>query len=50
MRQGLERSDALPSPVHRFFTTGDPEEFREVGRRFLGPELDLVDRFAESVR
>jgi glutamate racemase len=50
VRQGLERSDVLPSPVHRFLTTGDPEEFREVGRRFLGPELDLVDRFAESVR
>ena len=50
VRQGLERSDALPSPGHRFLTTGDPEEFREVGRRFLGPELDLVDRFAESVR
>jgi glutamate racemase len=50
VRQGLERSDVLPSPVHRFLTTGDPEEFRDVGRRFLGPELDLVDRFAESVR
>ncbi len=48
--KGLERPDHLPPPVHRFLTTGDPAEFREVGRRFLGPELDLVDRFAEAVR
>jgi glutamate racemase len=46
MRHGLERDDALPQPVHRFMTTGQPEEFREVGRRFLGPELDAVDQFA----
>ena len=43
---GLERSDSLPEPEHRFLTTGRPQEFREVGRRFLGPELDLVDQFA----
>ena len=43
---GIERPDSLPVPVHRFMTTGQPQEFREVGRRFLGPELDLVDQFA----
>jgi glutamate racemase len=46
VRHGLERDDALPAPVHRFLTTGQPEEFRDVGRRFLGPELDAVDQFA----
>ena len=47
VRDGLERSQALPAPTHRFLTTGQPREFRETGRRFLGPELDLVDQFAE---
>jgi len=43
----LERDPALPAPVHRFLTTGRPQEFRDLGRRFLGPELDVVDQFAE---
>jgi glutamate racemase len=47
VRRKLERPDYLPPPAHRFLTTGKPEEFREVGRRFLGPELDLVDQYAE---
>jgi glutamate racemase len=46
VRHGLERSRALPEPQHHFLTTGRPSEFREIGRRFLGPELDLVDQFA----
>ncbi len=46
VRDGLERSDSLPEPTHRFLTTGQPADFREIGRRFLGPELDLVDQFA----
>jgi glutamate racemase len=46
VRHGLERDPALPAPVHRFLTTGQPAEFREVGRRFLGPELAVVDQFA----
>ncbi|MPZ60964.1 MAG: glutamate racemase [Propionibacteriales bacterium] len=46
VRHGLERDDALPEPAHRFLTTGQPEEFRRVGHRFLGPELDTVDQFA----
>ncbi len=45
-RDGLSRDPALPDPVHRFLTTGRPEEFRTVGRRFLGPELDDVRQFA----
>jgi len=46
LRHGLERPAELPEPKHRFLTTGQPEEFRAIGRRFLGPELDLVDQFA----
>jgi glutamate racemase len=44
VRLGLERDPALPPPVHRFLTTGEPAEFERVGRRFLGPELQQVDR------
>ncbi|MGH3359480.1 MAG: glutamate racemase [Nocardioidaceae bacterium] len=44
--RGLERDPLLPPPTHRFLTTGEPAEFRDVGRRFLGPELDSVDQFA----
>ena len=46
VREGLERQAGLPEPRHHFLTTGQPSEFREIGRRFLGPELDLVDQFA----
>jgi glutamate racemase len=46
VRHDLERDAGLPMPVHRFLTTGRPGEFRDVGRRFLGPELDVVDQFA----
>lgn len=44
--RGLERHPGLSPPEHRFLTTGEPAEFRDVGRRFLGPELDVVDQFA----
>jgi glutamate racemase len=44
----LERSAAGP-PLHRFLTTGQPEEFATTGRRFLGPELDSVSQFAGGV-
>jgi glutamate racemase len=47
VRSGLERLPELPSPGHRFLTTGQPSQFREIGRRFLGPELETVDQFAE---
>jgi glutamate racemase len=41
-RLDLMRDETLPPPVHGFRTTGDPEQFRELGRRFLGPELGDV--------
>ena len=46
VREGMERDTRLPDPEHHFLTTGRPSDFREIGRRFLGPELDLVDQFA----
>ena len=46
VRHGLERDPGSPAPVHHFLTTGEPGQFRDVGRRFLGPELDVVDQFA----
>jgi glutamate racemase len=46
LRFGIVRSPGLPAPQHRFLTTGHPGDFREIGRRFLGPELDVVDQFA----
>jgi len=46
VRLGLERGDRLGTPVHRFLTTGAPEEFEQIGRRFLGPEMRDVNQFA----
>lgn len=45
-RGGLERDASLPVPTHRFLTTGRPEQFRELGQRFLGPEVDQVQQFS----
>jgi glutamate racemase len=46
LTRGLERDPALPPPVHRFLATGDPEPFARLGRRFLGPEVALVEAVA----
>jgi len=40
---GIERPDGLPEPKHRFLTTGDPDVFHELSRRFLGPEAGGVE-------
>jgi glutamate racemase len=37
-------------PAYTFLTTGSPEEFETVGRRFLGPELHAASQFAGGVR
>ncbi len=42
----LLRDERLPAPEHRFLATGDAELFSDVGRRFLGPELRLVEPVA----
>lgn len=44
---GLVRDRLLPPPVHRFVTTGRPEEFADLGRRFLGPEIERVEQFSQ---
>jgi glutamate racemase len=36
------RPEDAPPPRHRFVATGDPEPFRRLARRFLGPEVDAV--------
>jgi glutamate racemase len=46
VREGIERDPALPEPVHRFLTTGRPEEFAVLGRRFLGPEIESAQQFS----
>jgi glutamate racemase len=46
LESGLERRGGGPPAEHRFLTTGQPDAFREIGRRFLGPELDWVGQFA----
>ena len=46
LSHGLERDPSLPAPRHRFLTTGHAEKFRELGRRFLGPEIDGVHQLA----
>jgi glutamate racemase len=43
--RGLEHDTGVV-PVHRFLTTGQPEEFGRIGQRFLGPELQSVAQFA----
>jgi glutamate racemase len=49
VRHGLQRDPSLPAPEHRFLTTGQAAEFRDLGRRFLGPELDGVHQLAGVV-
>ncbi|WP_375002907.1 glutamate racemase [Aeromicrobium sp. CTD01-1L150] len=46
---GLERDPGLRAPEHRFLTTGRPDEFGVLGRRFLGPEVQAVDQVAQVV-
>ena len=38
--------DAPPHAPHEFLATGDPEPFRRLGRRFLGPEIGAVSALA----
>jgi glutamate racemase len=38
----LMRPDDLPEPVHSFTTTGDADQFLQIGQRFLGPEIGHV--------
>lgn len=38
----LGRDPAQPAADHQFLVTGDPEQFRVLARRFLGPEVTAV--------
>jgi glutamate racemase len=43
MDADLARDPGGPAPApHEFLATGDPEPFRRLGRRFLGPEIGQV--------
>lgn len=43
---GLAREPGPPAGPHEFLATGDPEPFRRLGRRFLGPEIAAVAALA----
>ncbi len=40
----LQRDPAAGPPAHRFAATGDPDSFARLARRFLGPEVESVER------
>ncbi|PZR55525.1 glutamate racemase [Xylanimonas oleitrophica] len=40
---GLERSPQAGAPQHRFLATGPAAPFEQLARRFLGPEVRLVE-------
>jgi glutamate racemase len=42
--QGLLRDPAAPEPVHRFLATGEIDSFARLARRFLGPEVAVVEQ------
>jgi len=41
-QRDLLRDATTPARPHEFLATGDPEPFRRLGRRFLGPEIGSV--------
>jgi glutamate racemase len=50
MERDMVRDPAGPPPGrHEFLATGDPEPFRRLGRRFLGPEIGQVAALAPAV-
>jgi glutamate racemase len=46
VRLDLERDQAAGPPSYRFMTTGEPDAFESIGRRFLGPELHAAEQSA----
>ncbi len=44
-RTGMGRTPGIPCR-HRFLSSGDASWFRDLGRRLLGPELDVVEAHA----
>ena len=47
LREPTDGSTQLP-PEHEFLATGDPQTFRRLGRRFLGPEIAAVQTFQRT--
>ncbi len=43
--ESLQRDGGL-EPQHRFLTTGDPERFRRIAHRFLGPAVGGIEEVA----
>ena len=43
VRSGTMRESG--DPTYTFWTTGRPDEFEQIGRRFLGPELHVASQF-----
>jgi glutamate racemase len=46
--RGLLRDPSLPAPEHVFLSTGNPEPFADLARRFLGPEVRTVESLVVS--
>jgi glutamate racemase len=43
------RPDDTPPPRHHFITTGEPEAFTVLARRFLGPEVVAAEPWRAAV-
>jgi glutamate racemase len=41
IEKNLLRSETTP-PSHQFISSGDPDTFAHLARRFLGPEVNFV--------
>lgn len=44
VERGLERDPELGAPSHQFRSTGDAQSFATLARRFLGPEVNTVEK------
>ena len=49
LEHGLERTDLRVQGEYEFLTTGAPDEFTKIGRRFLGPELQEAKQYVGRV-
>ena len=49
LEHGLERTDLRVQGEYEFLTTGAPDEFTKIGRRFLGPELQGAKQYVGRV-
>ena len=43
VRDSLTRAESAPAPQHRFIATANLDQFYQLGRRFLGPEIRGVE-------